>query len=208
MSFVLQKVPAVLHSCEMHGKRAKRANADQAPSREKRVALSLDVTDKKFSRILDEAWPGSDLLIKAMSGADSAAQDIVSRRKMQDVSLKVWAFDGTTQIFAIDVARAMGRPTLRIGQAAAKVQLSLRLVGPINGTFLKAIDDHCEADVYVDVSIVQSHIDDFIDGENAEGSPDDKAIAVVGRGKGKGAKGGPKANGKVTLDVSEPGAIV
>jgi hypothetical protein len=175
VSFNLEKVPAVLHSCELHGKRAKKTtgnNDGKPPAREKKIALTLDVSDDKFRRMLDECWPGSDLLVKAMSGENAPAQDLVSRKKMADVRIRVVAVDGKTEVFAIATARSLGRPTLRIGESAKKVQLSMRVVGPIASDNLRQIDDHCEADVYVDVGVAQTDIDDHIDGESVDAAAD------------------------------------
>lgn len=181
MAFNLESVPAVLHRCEMHGKFAKRSEGEHvAPTREKEVTLSLDVTDKRFASILDECWPGADHLIKAMAGADSSAQDLVSHRKMPSVRLRVFEVDGQTEVFAIGVARSKGRPTLRIAPRAAKVQLVVKVVGPIASTLLKTIDEHCEADVYVDIGAVQTTVGDFIDGQTDDGEPSTTTLVKAG----------------------------
>jgi hypothetical protein len=169
-SFNLENVPGVLNSCEMHGKRAKRsANPDAAPTREKRIDLTLDVTDGKFAPVLERCWPGSDLLIKGMAGAKSAAQDLVSRARMGELSLKVFSGDGATKVFDIQVAKPLGRPTLRIGKAAEKVLLNVRVVGPIASDLLRTIDDHCEADVYVSIAVAQTDLEDHVSAHTIDG---------------------------------------
>lgn len=187
MSFNLSNVPATLHACEMHGKRAKKtaANTNAAPMREKLVVLGLDVTDQRFAKMLDECWPGSDLLIKDMAGKSAQAMDLISRKKMGEVRVRVVAVDGETEVFAIPVARAKGNPTLRIGPNADFVRMTLRLVGPIASEKLGTIDGYCEADVFVDVGACQTDLSDLppgvVDGEVQPPKP--KATTRRGRGK-------------------------
>lgn len=201
MSFNLERVPATFHSYEGHGKRAKRSDGDnKAPSREKKIAVTLDLTDKRYRAILDEAWVGSELLVKAMSGADSAAQDIVSHRKLPELRVRVMEVDGKTEVFSIATARALGRPTLRVLPGGAKVLMSMRFVGPISRDKLPTLDDHCEADVLIDVGAVQTTVDDHIRDRQAEADDDDSGKPPISRR----TKKTPKSGKTTSLAVNEP----
>lgn len=201
MSFALEKVPGTLHSCEMHGKRPKKStgNPDHAPAREKKIAISLDLSDKKFAQVIDDTWAGADHLMKGMSGRDNApAQDIVSHKKFAELRVRVWSADGKSEVFAIQNARALGRPTLRIGAGAAKVHMSLRCVGPIASERLKTIDDHTEADVYVDVAVAQTDLEDVIDGEH--GADEGHGTALTKPRPRRGKRGSSHVN---VLDAAQ-----
>jgi hypothetical protein len=185
MPFVIEGAPARIMSCEMHNKQAKKADAEmgKAPSREKKIVVELDLSHADFMSVLDEKFPGVDLMAKRMSGTDAAAMQVVASKKLGDVAIEcTYVDDARSEVFKIDVAKPTMKPTLRITKKAEKILMTIVVVGSLPKAILQRIDDALGADVAVNVREVQAEFDfDDPDGskKKARGKKSKTTLALV-----------------------------